>query len=538
MAVKGMGGQLTRSAGTQQTKRSSLVAAMQRTSVEQAPTMARLADLAENPANPAIRATDDLDDLAASIREIGIVQALTVVPAADWLEHHPEHREAVGEARWVLMAGHRRRAAALLADRTEAPIMVRPELATAGLTDVQLHENLHRLALTPLQEARAYAAKVAEGFSQRQIAAAVKVSQGQVAKRLSLLQLPVEVQAAVDHGWYVVSDALDLLQQDPEVVAEVAQRVATLADADTLRAREAEETEAGFSRAEAFASRARSTDQSREHRLSAIVSDARNAVTARRRRAAAEARAEELGAQFLGSPSEKFRGREYEHELTTALDIERHAKKGNLAVAPAASWTSRDEPRYYALAKDNPKEKDVSAAEQERQAAERRNKKGRSEGHKARVAALAQLVAKKPAAADLREQLVLHVLDAPVYDSNAKKLAVKIAKAAGVGPEGADEYYSWMDAVGADTDPGRREHMAWVLVWAAREQQHQYDTNYSTHWNARALAYFADLHQAIGYEPGEWEQEQLADGRRHLAQLESRRAEEAAADEDAMEGEE
>lgn len=76
------------------------------------------------------------------------------------------------------MAGHRRGAAALLAGRTEAPVMLRPDLASVGVADVQLHENLHRLALTPLQEARAYAVKVAEGFSQRQIAAAVKVSQG------------------------------------------------------------------------------------------------------------------------------------------------------------------------------------------------------------------------------------------------------------------------------------------------------------------------------------------------------------------------
>lgn len=524
MAVKGMGGQLTRSAAGAQAKRSGLVAAMQRSSAEQAPTVVQLADLAENPANPAARATEDLTDLAESIREIGIVQALTVVPATDWLEHHPDHREAVGEARYVLMAGHRRRAAALLAGRSDAPIMVRPELASAGLTDVQLHENLHRLALTPLQEARAYAAKVDEGFSQREISRAVKVSQGQVAKRLSLLQLPPEVQAAVDHGWYTVADALDLLKQDAEVIAEVALRVADLTDAETLRTREAEEAEAGLSHAEALASRARSTDQSRAHQLSTIAAEARSFVARRRRQATAEARAEELGAQFVANPSEKFRGREYAHELTAARDIDRHAKKGNLAVAPAANWSGDDQPRYYALAKDNPKEQEETAAAKERAAAERREKKGRSEGHKARVAALAQLAAKKPSAADLREHLVLHVLDAPVYDSQAKKLARKIAIEAGMGPEGTEDYWDWMKAAVADSDPARREHLAWVLVWAAREQQHQYDTNYGG-WGARSVAYFEDLQRLAGYEPGEWEQEKLADGRRRLTQAADQSAE-------------
>lgn len=319
----------------------------------------------------------------------------------------------------------------------------------------------------------------------------------------------------MDHGWYTVADSLDLLKQDTEVVAEVALRVADLTDDDTLRALEAQEVEAGLSHAEALADRARSAAESSARQLSAIIAQARRVVAGRRRRAAAEARADELGAQFVANPGEKFRGRAYAHELTAARDITRHARNGNLAVAPAADWSRDDQPRYYALAKDNPMEQAVDPATQERAAAERRTRKGRADSHKARVAALAKMLTKKPAAAELREQLVLHVLDAPMYDSQAKRVARKIAIEAMVGPDGTEDYGDWMAAAAATSDPALREHLAWVLVWAAREQQHQYATSYSA-WNERSVVYFDDL-QRLGYQPGEWEQEQLADARRRLA---------------------
>lgn len=532
MAVKGMGGQLTRP----QAKRSGLVAAMQRNGAEHEQAVVPLAELAENPANPAARATDDLADLAESIREVGIVQALTVVPAVDWLQHHPEHQPAVGEARYVLVAGHRRRAAGLLAGQTHAPVMVRPDLARVGVADVQLHENLHRLALTPLQEARAYAAKVGEGFSQRQIAAAVKVSQGQIAKRLSLLQLPEPLQVAVDQGWYTVADALQVLKHEQDVIDEIGQRVSEMTAAENELVREEVDAEADLSHAEALASRARTAAGNHRMRLSSITSESLSAVTARKRRVAAEARAQELGAQLIDNPGQKFHGKEWSHEVTVAREVERHAKKGNLAVAPAASWSANDEPRYYALAKDNPKQQVADQAAQERQAAERREKKGRSAGHKARVAALVQLATKKPAAAELREHLVLHVLDAPTYDYRAKNLARTIAIEAGMGPSDTTAGWDWMKAAAEEQDPAKRELLAWILIWAAREQQHQDDTSHGG-WNARSIKYFEDL-QETGYEPGEWEQEQLANARRRVAELTARSDEEPADDEDAMEGNE
>lgn len=509
MAVKtkGLGGQLTRSGPA---RRSGIVAAMQQAPVGEMEQVA-LADIAANPANPTSRETDDLTSLVESIQEVGIVQALTLVPATDWVSRHPEHAEAVGDKRYVVLAGHRRRAAGLLAGQTHAPAMVRPELADTGVADVQLHENLHRLALTPLQEARAYQAKVDEGFSQRQIAAAVKVSQGQVAKRLSLLQLPEPIAVAVEQGWYTVADALGLLKLDEEVIDEVAQRVAVLSDPENMLAREAVEAEQDLSHTEALAARGRATADAWELRLSRITDEAERVVAARRREAEAQARAEELGAKYVADPANKFKGRAYEHEVVSARDIAKHAKNGNLAVAPSAYGNNG--PRYYALAKDN--KKTLSDAEQNRQDAERRKKKARADGHKARLQAIVTLVAKKPTAGQLREQLVLHMLEDPIYDAQSKKVARKIAIEAGVGPADTEDYYAWMRAAKAEDDPAQREQLAWVLVWAAREQQHQYDTSYCA-WGQRDVRYFDDLIEMAGYEPGEWELEQLVAARAEM----------------------
>ena len=507
MAVKGLGAQLTRKAPA---RHSGIVAAMQQAPAGEVVQVA-FDDIASNPANPTAREHDDLTELAASIREVGIVQALTLVPAADWLRHHPEHTEAVGERPYVALAGHRRRAAAVLAGETHGPAMIRPELADTGATDIQLHENLHRLALTPLQEALAYRAKVDQGYSQRQIAAAVKVSQGQIAKRLSLLKLPESVQTAVDQGWYTVADALQLLQLDPEVVDEVAVRVVNLTNPANMTAREAAEDEYDLNAAEIRARRATDARNSHDLGLAAITREAEREVQRRRREQEAQAKAEELGATFVPDPSQKFRGRQYDHELVSQKDIQRHAKNGNLAVSTGYGGI-----HYYALAKDN-KRQQVSDAEQAQRDEEQRTKRARRESHKARVAALVSIAAQKPSASALREYLVHHVLDAPIYDADAKKLALKIAAQAGVGPTDINEYYYWMQAVTAETEPAKREQIAWILVWAAREKQHQYDTNYSP-WDGRDLRYFDDLIKLTGYTPSEWEQEQLAKARAREAE--------------------
>lgn len=166
-------------------------------------------DVADNPDNPVERSTADIDDLAASVASVGVLSPLTVTPAAAWLEHHPHHAEAVGAAPWVCLAGHRRLAASRRAEVAMVPAVVRADLA--ALDSIVLHENLQRVALTPLQEAEAYQRLVAGGMSQREISRHLGTAQGQISKRLSLLSLPLTLKTRLAEGRLEIGDALALL---------------------------------------------------------------------------------------------------------------------------------------------------------------------------------------------------------------------------------------------------------------------------------------------------------------------------------------
>lgn len=50
-----------------------------------------------------------------------------------------------------------------------------------------------------------------------------------------------------------------------------------------------------------------------------------------------------------------------------------------------------------------------------------------------------------------------------------------------------------------------REHLAWVQVWAVRENQHHEHTNWASTWDATSVVYYDDLRRLAGYEPREWE---------------------------------
>lgn len=152
----------------------------------------------------------DLTELADSIRAEGIIQPLVVVDAELWRHHHP-HQTVTGQ--YVVVAGHRRRAAAELAGLDRVPIVIRdrfaaPERATVAM----LIENVHRADLTPLEQARGLADLAATGLSQREIARQTGLSQAQVSKRLSLLRLTTRGQQALAAGDMSVDTALALLK--------------------------------------------------------------------------------------------------------------------------------------------------------------------------------------------------------------------------------------------------------------------------------------------------------------------------------------
>lgn len=130
----------------------------------------------------------DLDELTASIRSVGLVQPLVVTP----LDRDDE--------RFVVMAGHRRLAAAKRVPLLHVPCVIRPDLAEHHAVEVMLVENLQRLQLNPIEEAQGYAVLRHMGRTQTQISVQLGVSVGRVSQRLALLNLTPEEQQQVIDG--------------------------------------------------------------------------------------------------------------------------------------------------------------------------------------------------------------------------------------------------------------------------------------------------------------------------------------------------
>jgi len=163
-------------------------------------------------------AESELDGLAQSIREKGIVQPLLVRPLED----------AVGDsaADFELVAGERRWRAAQRAGLHRVPVIVRP-LGDLEALEIALVENLQREDLSALEEAEAYSRLMREfGRSQADLAEAFGKSRSHVANTVRLLSLPMPVRQRLDQGDLTAGHARALLAApDPAALAsEVVRR--------------------------------------------------------------------------------------------------------------------------------------------------------------------------------------------------------------------------------------------------------------------------------------------------------------------------
>src|SRR5437588_3879989 len=156
----------------------------------------------------------ELDALAQSIREKGIIQPLLVRPLAG------------EEAAFELIAGERRWRAAQRVGMHEVPVIIRP-LTDSDALEIALVENLQREDLSALEEAEAYRRLMDEfGRTQAGLAEAVGKSRSHVANTLRLLSLPASVQRRLDDGELSAGHARALLAAaDPAALAaEVVRR--------------------------------------------------------------------------------------------------------------------------------------------------------------------------------------------------------------------------------------------------------------------------------------------------------------------------
>jgi ParB family chromosome partitioning protein len=165
--------------------------------------------LRPNPRNPRrIYSDAELDELAASVRERGIIQPIVV-------------RSAPGATEgYEIIAGERRWRAAQRAGLHEVPIVVH-EASDSEALELAIIENVQRTDLNPLEEARGYSALLDEfGHYQEDIAKIVGKSRSHVANTLRLLKLPETVKAYINAGKLSAGHARALLgQPDPEAMA-------------------------------------------------------------------------------------------------------------------------------------------------------------------------------------------------------------------------------------------------------------------------------------------------------------------------------
>lgn len=149
--------------------------------------------------------TEELNDLAQSIREFGILQPLVV--------SRVYHETPMGtDVEYQLIAGERRLRAAQLVGLERVPAIVRNIDLERVKLELAVIENVQRSNLTPIEAARAYARLQEEfGLTQREVAQRVGKSREAIANVLRLLNLPLHIQTALKEGKIGESQARMLL---------------------------------------------------------------------------------------------------------------------------------------------------------------------------------------------------------------------------------------------------------------------------------------------------------------------------------------
>ncbi len=192
---------------------------------------------------------DELDELAASIKEVGVLQPVIVRPLSEPIPELPD-------ARYELIMGERRLRASQRAGSETIPAIVRRTADEDLLRDALL-ENLHRAQLNSLEEAAAYQ-QLLEDFNctQEELARRISRSRPQITNTLRLLKLPPLVQRRVAAGVLSAGHARALLGlADAAAMERVAQRIV----AESLSVRQVEELVALGDEPQALPARRRRT---------------------------------------------------------------------------------------------------------------------------------------------------------------------------------------------------------------------------------------------------------------------------------------
>jgi ParB family chromosome partitioning protein len=160
-----------------------------------------------NPKNPRKNFSEaELQDLASSVRQHGIVQPVVVRPIAD--------------GKYEIIAGERRWRAAQLAGLVDIPVISR-EVDDRTALELAIVENVQRADLNPVEEALGYEQLIAEhGYTQNDLGEIIGKSRSHVANSLRLLKLPEQVRGMLFDGSLSAGHARALIPtSDPVALA-------------------------------------------------------------------------------------------------------------------------------------------------------------------------------------------------------------------------------------------------------------------------------------------------------------------------------
>jgi ParB family chromosome partitioning protein len=172
-----------------------------------------LSSISPNPKQPrSVFDSDALNELAASIKEIGILQPPVV--------------RKIGADKYELIMGERRYRAAKLAGLTAIPVIIR-ETTDNELLREALIENIHRSNLNSLEEAAAYNQMLTDfGFTHDDLASKLGKSRPVITNTLRLLNLPPSVQKRLAAGTLSAGHARALLGlANPEEMERLANKI-------------------------------------------------------------------------------------------------------------------------------------------------------------------------------------------------------------------------------------------------------------------------------------------------------------------------
>lgn len=173
------------------------------------PTLAP-SQLAPHPRNPR-RDVGNVDDLAASAKEVGILEPIVVAPPFEGITGRGAKADY-----YLVLCGHRRLAAAKKARLKAIPVVIRDDLTTLGAQlDAMLVENLHRVDLTPVEEGDAYQQVLElDGITQQVLAARIGQPRRRISERVRISKASNPIRDAVHLHQVSINDALALAELD------------------------------------------------------------------------------------------------------------------------------------------------------------------------------------------------------------------------------------------------------------------------------------------------------------------------------------